>query len=378
VQRPGFAGFWPFTFVDLSVSPRPVDQPLPDPSGGKVTIAKSTDPDGTLRAKVTVHLSPYAVISGKITSPDGLPMEHCLLEFFQERPPVVSERDGYFAVPIFGTQKEVFRRSGLAVQSNDQGEFRAATLEPGTYYVAANCSMSRMREPADRPTYYPRATHIASAGSVELRAGQSARADIQISAEKGVRIAGRLRMSGAAAQPSVMPEGTQVALDTGDDLMGVYDPGTIGKDDYEFKDVLPGKYILLALTSDGTASQARPIEVGSHDMEGVDLELQPPADLSGAVTFRRGCTPRPVKIRASSHYQTGAIAEATSDADGKFVLHHMPPGRFKVVVSGRWGADHPPHIRLGSQVARMSSPIGPPKAGESLQIELTCNEPGKP
>jgi hypothetical protein len=93
-------------FVDLRLAPTPVEFAV---SGPETSIEKSTDRDGTLRAKVTISLSFYATIDGKVTSPDGLPMEGCLMEMFQEAPPGLDEHQKNSALRIPGTQKEVFR-----------------------------------------------------------------------------------------------------------------------------------------------------------------------------------------------------------------------------------------------------------------------------
>jgi hypothetical protein len=135
-------------FLLLVRSPRAVptgasvdfrSDPLPTPgsrdTGPGTTVERSKGPDGTLRATVRINLSYYAAIDGKVTSPDGLPMERCLIEMFREVPPGLSEREKYWALRIPGTEKEVFRISGLSLSTDANGEYHAAHLEPGTYYV---------------------------------------------------------------------------------------------------------------------------------------------------------------------------------------------------------------------------------------------------
>ncbi len=73
---------WPLVFVDLRLVPTPTSTNLENAPA--VTVEKSKDRDGTLRAKVTIHLSFYATIDGRVTSPEGLPMEGCVMEMFRE------------------------------------------------------------------------------------------------------------------------------------------------------------------------------------------------------------------------------------------------------------------------------------------------------
>src|ERR1700747_1992680 len=74
--------YFPFAFVELRVVSTPT--PYNIDNGPEATVERSTDRDGTVRAKVRINLSFYASIDGKVTSPDGLPMERCLIEMWRE------------------------------------------------------------------------------------------------------------------------------------------------------------------------------------------------------------------------------------------------------------------------------------------------------
>jgi hypothetical protein len=67
------------------------------------------------------------------------------------------------------------------------------------------------------------------------------------------------------------------------------------------------------------------------------------------MTFPEGCVPSPVKVRLF-FMPTDQPVEATPDADGHFLLLHVPPVRLGIQSFGRqYSMDHP-RIRLGDEV----------------------------
>jgi protocatechuate 3,4-dioxygenase beta subunit len=80
-----------------------------------------------------------------------------------------------------------------------------------------------------------------------------------------------------------------------------------------------------------------PVTVGSGDLDGLSLTLQPGARLSGRVAFE-GATPPPPAARLQQVAVTirpviGSlpnIADARADADGRFTTSGYPPGRYHV------------------------------------------------
>ena len=115
------------------------------------TITNSTDSSGTQHAKATVPLLAYGVITGKVTDPYGVPLADTTVEVLAKAP-----------VPASGSTSLPAR--SMQVRTNDKGEFRAASLEPGSYYVVANKSNGITTwESSYRITYYGGATDLAAA-----------------------------------------------------------------------------------------------------------------------------------------------------------------------------------------------------------------------
>jgi hypothetical protein len=348
------------------------------------TAPRSTDPDGTLRARVTVPLTAQVVIAGKVTDPYGLPMAECQVELLAPRP----ARPGGAAIPAGpGDNPEVAHRGQADV--DDRGEFRFFGLEPGKYYMVATKTGTRSWDADYRITYYPGAIALASAKPLELAAGQQVRADIQIVRQGGVRVAGRIlgvRSEGAAPDSALY---TNVMLvPENNPLLNANGPSASGRDEFELKSVLPGKYRLTAATYRSSTNWTggmpkaefglmRDIEVGDNDMLGVDLTLQPLHDLAGIVTFHEGCKPFPIEIQVSN---TGPIfgeaAKARPGPDGKFVLSGIGPGisRVNIMDPSYLGMAVPiESIRLGERDVQKNGIEVPYTGNETLSVSVKCN-----
>lgn len=386
VESPGFLTS-DYNSVDLMI-PRAgavIRRSVSSSSGlPAATVTRSTDPDGTLRAKATVPLTAQVVIAGKVTDPYGLPMAECQVELLAPRP----ARPGGAAIPAGpGDNPEVAHRAQASV--DDRGEFRFFGLEPGKYYMVAAKTGTRSWEADYRITYYPGAIALASAKPLELAAGQQVRADIQIVRQGGVRVAGRIlgvRSEGATPDSGLY---TNVMLvPENNPLLNANGPSASGRDEFELKSVLPGKYRLTAATyrssTNWTGGMPKPefgltrdIEVGDNDILGVDLTLQPLHDLAGIVTFHEGCKPFPVEIQVSN---TGPIfgeaAKARSGPDGKFVLSGISPGisRVNIMDPSYLGMVVPiESIRLGERDVQKNGIEVPYTGNETLSVSVKCN-----
>ncbi len=120
------------------------------------TVTRSVDADGSLHARISIPLTAYAVITGTLTDPDGIPMENWSVSVLVKRPVPKTGSSGSFAPALPGGHHEVIATS--TVLTNDKGEFRAARLEPGSYYLIANKpTLPGTTESTYRATYYPSA-----------------------------------------------------------------------------------------------------------------------------------------------------------------------------------------------------------------------------
>jgi hypothetical protein len=363
-------------------------------------LKRSADADGTVRVTVTLPLLAYATITGKVTNASGLPMMDCNIELFRKRPapppgmpgrtgPFLNGNDEFESVPHNGD-----------IGIEDCGEFRVARLEPGRYWLAVNkgSSASRSWESSDRITYFPAATDIDAAEPIEVVAGQTLRADVQIVRKPGVRVAGRLIgppgvPDSVLSLPGAGPRPTHITLEPKRNVfVNANGPFTTGREDFEFNDVLPGQYMLIALMWDSKNDSLGPnqknfglvrdVEIANRDLVGLDLELEPLKNLPGEVTFGSGCTPGTVEIRAQSSISVnwGQIT-AVSESDGKFVLSGPLVGRAHLNVTWRSLPGPSPRvssIRLGSQDLQKEDLLLPYLGTDTLHIAIECGGGRRP
>ena len=140
-------------------------------------------------ATIAISLKPYAVLAGRITDFNGLPVPDSAIELFTEvkRSPAGVH---YSAVHVLADGRQIARAH--QARTDDRGEFRIPRIDAGTYYVAANKSgQGAWDDSSNRVTYYPGVLDLASARPVEIAAGRQVRADIQIVRQPGVRVGGR-------------------------------------------------------------------------------------------------------------------------------------------------------------------------------------------
>jgi hypothetical protein len=325
---------------------------------GLGTLTKSIGSDGVLHATVTIPLTPYAVIAGKITEPSGV------------------ERSGT-GVSILSKQGDAFT-TVATVQADDRGDYRAARLAPGTYYVVANKLGPWMTIPANlRTTYYPRVLDAASATPLTLTAGQQLRADIQMRCECG----------GAAVSGKIAPADDDTTLTR----VLLYQPEIEGRPndslafvkngEFAMWHVMPGRYTLLALKrardggpkKSGTplAAALQQVEVGDQDMAGLQVDLQPLRDLAGTVTFAQGCPAVPVRVRVQGRNALGGSGLTTSPRpDGSFTLSGLVPARHTVTVTAPSG--YSATATMGSRDVLKDGLYYPAAEGETLNIAVGC------
>ena len=328
---------------------------------GLGTLAKSLGMDGVLRATVTIPLTPYAVIAGKVTEPNGYPRNNC-------------------PVAIQSKENDVLK-TVLTAYTDDRGEYRAARLAPGTYYVMADKAglwPSTLR--VYRATYFPAALDAASATPIVLTAGQQSRADIRLRQTPGVSVTGRVAIPSDAgdsstrvllAQPEIAPAQGRAFAQAADGQ-------------FELKNVMPGKYTLMALTRANTADgkQGKPlaaalqqVEVGDQDLGGLEVDLQPLLDLPGTVSFAQGCAPVAVRVVAFGNSWLGpSRAEAVADTGSDFTLSGLISSKHRLTVmvpSGYWAT-----AQLGDRDALKDGFYYPAPEGETLRIAVNCAENG--
>jgi len=329
--------------------------------------------------KEVIRLTPSAVITGRVTDPDGVPLEGAYLELLAKRhagmPP---------GPPWMGNADFAPLKQGA---TNDKGEYRFAGLKPGTYYVVVNRGhlVNSAWESTYQATYFGGVTDLSSAKPMELAAGQQVRADIRVVRQAGVRVAGRIiKPPGAPSGRASLLYTNLTLVPAGDAMMNPNSAFVIAsEDEYEFKAILPGKYTLMALTRDATSDPfghnqkmlyglQRPIEVGDRDIDGLDLALAPLRDVPGEVIFREGCPIFLVRIRVVDDSRL-AWGRPEVMTNGKFVLTGLTVGRATLNVE----APVVDSVRLGDRDVQKDGLVLPDVASEPLRITIGCMPSGR-
>jgi hypothetical protein len=318
-----------------------------------------------------IPLTRYAVITAKVTDPNGIPLPNVSVELYTTRAALPGDAGRYDVQPLPGGQALA---GGSRFRVDDRGEYSFESLKPGTYYLAARGAPFS----SDRVTYYPGATDVAGARPLLLQAGEHVRADMQIASGPGARVAGSIiPPAGRKAPPGSYTNVTLTSWD-GVDYMASMPFGSGVPRPYELKGVSPGNYTVVVATQAPGETPWMPrrsifgamlrVEVGGSDIGNLDVQLQELPPIAGAVGFAAGCTPAPVRIY-------GGFGETTSGPNGGFVLSGIPPGHFSVNViapAGVWAIS----ARLGNREVLRDGFDYPGTTGEALSILMDCSHPG--
>jgi protocatechuate 3,4-dioxygenase beta subunit len=284
--------------------------------------------------ELVFKLSPNAVISGCVLDEDGDPLPNA---------PVMALRT------IYQRGKKQFIPLG-AVQTNDVGEYRLASLMAGKYLVSAtfrNTGMglagasSKPPEP-DKPEpgyttgFYPNSTDPVFAGPVEVAVGGEMRSiDVRMAKVKAFRVKGKVAeglTQGKTLIVLLTPKGAGITgMVTRQMAIGQSD-GT-----FELKGVPPGSYNLTA-TTDGmsTLGAAREVVADQH-IGGLRIEAATPLEIQGTVTVegKPGVDLKKVQVTLESVEMLNLNPpKGKPEEDGKFTLKGVAPDRYRVNASG--------------------------------------------
>jgi Carboxypeptidase regulatory-like domain len=214
---------------------------------------------------VVIKLFPEGIVSGRVATVKGEPIEDSPVRVFQQR-------------TMDGRKRWVLRSQST---TDEDGQFRIANLQPGQYLLSTGpmFGVGRRRVRGKRTsreeqisnTFYPGVPEMEAATPITVLSGQQAQADFLLKPEPVFKVSGVV----SGFLPAT-PNAPQVATRSGEPLPAPvnFDPQT-GKFDVE----LPaGSYVLMIRTPDGEGnllSGDLPLNVNS-DIENVTLTLGSP------------------------------------------------------------------------------------------------------
>jgi len=140
---------------------------------------------------------------------------------------------------------------------------------------------------------------------------------------KAANIRGRVMNPGNNVMVGLMKDG-------GGHSMGVNEPD--GK--FEGQGVSPGSYILTAAsTVSGRNYSARlPIQVGAADLEGIELHLMPPMEISGQIRVEGKTSAKlsGLSVNLEGGDQGASEAGGGTKEDGSFTFEDLPPAVYQI------------------------------------------------
>jgi hypothetical protein len=387
-----------FQFQEVPLGDYPVwaDRPSYRPLGDPAKVRISSD---KARAQVNVMLQQYGVISGRIADSAGVPLEGARIELL-----VLREIDPKRLNPYpLGPAKATFGDREIVAEgyatANDLGEYRIVGMAPGNYYLYyASGQHPSYLDPDEHPTYYPQTVHARLAKPVAIGPGQVVpNIDIQAIRQTDVRVSGRYRPAIVSPNPYSFPTKTYLAAWRPDAPEEESSEGFFVDGAFELKNFLPGRYVLEAATIDDRTDPQRPhavmggrrtIEVADKDLDGVEVAMQPPVDIPGAVVFGTNCPAVPVSIAPKLDTRLGCFSwlppmdpKVAAAATGTFALPGLIPGKYTLAITPQ-----PPASSANYGYSVASAKLGdgdvlqagfelngqPPGA---LRIAITCDQP---
>ena len=216
------------------------------------------------KLSITLRLTPYSAISGRVVDEDGDPIEWVRIDVFR------------FS---YGGGGRHMRGLGSAY-TDDKGRYRVSGLPPGKYYLrlVPRDSPQQLREKYV-PVYYPGTLSAEAASPIDLPVGtELENVSVKLTTVKTVSVSGRVSVLGVQA-PSIT-----VSLHSDMEKIEASAPEQ-GR--FVFPAVAPGIYQLIAQTSDRSNPSwiRRTIEVGHSDITDLAISIPAPLVVTGRITL---------------------------------------------------------------------------------------------
>jgi hypothetical protein len=310
---------------------------------------------GDRKSGVVVQLAPLGAISGHVQNEEGdaLPNVQVSVMVYQY---------------MSGGRQLVARNGG---STNDLGEYRLFGLPSGKYFLRAATNMGRQTTGVDEtyvPLYYPGVSDPSGAAAAELAVGQDMRGiDFTLRRVHGVSVRGHAAKPAGAPMVSVSLSAAGT-MGNGAIGNGMSDPE--GK--FELRGVPPGAYTVTARTSVANKMYVanRTLQVGGGDIDGIELILAPPVDVSGVVRIEGDTTVKvsqlQVLLRGPRQTSQGRVSD-----DGTFEIRSLEPEVYRVNAAG--AGLYLKSVRCGTTDVTESGIDLTGGAGCDLAITLSAN-----
>jgi len=306
--------------------------------------------------EVTIRLEPFGVVTGRILDEDGDPIRSMQVQVMTYRYSAAGRR----------------LAEGGSATTNDLGQYRIYDLPTGRYFLRAGSPDSMGgadNNEAYGVSYYPGTLEVSSASPVELAAGETLDGmDVTLRPTRIATIRGRVMNSGI-----VLTVGLRKSTDDGEWTTTMNTLDNSGK--FTLRGVSPGSYVL---TANGTVGGQHlraglPIQVGTSDLEGIELRLQPPVEIAGQIRVE-GKTGEKLSHMMVVLNGQGLGSSSPAKEDGSFTIESLDPAVYTVSVTGGPPDLYLKSVRLAEKDVTQSGVDLTQGAGEArLTLTMSAN-----
>ena len=334
---------------------------------------------------VKLILVPASTIEGNIKNAQGEPLEGIAVSALRSR-----VQNG----------SRIWAHAGSA-QSDEDGHYRMARLEPGTYILQTSSRLEHPMVPMKdseqkgyRGVYFPTAPDQASATRIRLDPGQQMRADFELALEpvyrvSGIAPVGEMAVSIQATDSAGNSVGT-VGFSAGNSDNGGFEIQNLPAGSYElhvdaYPPAAPGQNHLTATMPITVGPSRTGLVFALHPSTSIPIEAHvegsgPPIDNMIEMNAMSS-----VRLVSQSGGQVISPSFAAPNDKPEAVLHEVPPGKYSAElewfapcqISGKQVSRgvYASSLRIGS-VDLMHEPLVVPDAGLADPIELVLKDDG--
>ena len=311
--------------------------------------------------EIVFKLTPQGVVAGRILDEDGEPFANVSVQCM-----------------TFGYARGKRQLMGQdETSTNDLGEFRFHGLRPGKYVLSATYRSPEMfmglqdrtvastqagqaSEEGYAVTYFPGTTTPDSAQQLDVTGGsQISGLTMTLARVRTVRVKGHLNIDVASGKG---PRRNVSVMLMPRDNQGFSMPRAMARaidaqGNFQMRGVAPGSYTIRADFMDNGArySARMPLEVGNSNLEGIELNLQPPLEIQGHVKIEengdlKGATINvTLRPKMSGPMMGGGGGGAQLKDDLSFKISNLSADPYEVNVGGLPEGFYLKSVRLGQQ-----------------------------
>jgi protocatechuate 3,4-dioxygenase beta subunit len=343
--------------------------------------------DGETCANLKLRFMRAGSVSGRVLDPDGDPVSGVSVNLL---------RPGR-------TRGERVLLNYRSATTNDKGEYKIPTFDPGEFYLRCNPIFARQMVPVNHemvgPQYFRGARESKDAAALNLRAGEVLTGlDFHLTAERPARITGRVTGVPPLDPPAEGPNqvnavngirrmvrggGPQVTIDLSpaDDTQMAWNNsvGVQGPEyHFELPENVPGRYRVQAnIHTKDKAYYATQVVDAREGTTDIVLALSPALELKGHLKIE-GPSGRPIQsfTVALAPGTQGPRRETYSSPvgkDGSFAIEQLPPGEWVMTVTPTPVGTFEKSVRLGDKDFIFKLIEIPPGSDAPLDIVLSSN-----